>query len=379
MKGTTKQELLVRHFRELIVSGFYKPGDLIPPEMTLAKEFAVNRMTVSKALSSLASAGLLLRRQGSGTFVAETEPAAAATTNFAVVSSLRTEDPEYDRTPYFQMLAGAEAVMERARPDCRITLTNSYPEFALSPSVLEQIRATCPAGVIYLVIGSSETALANMAALRSLGVPLVAATLAEVFLDIDQVGVGHADFGFLAADCLLRAGHRKLVYVLPEFQTSWIDRRIEGFKLALAAAGLTFSEAMLLRHGTSLGILSNEGRSEGGTVADAVLASGATGIMAVNDSYAVGMIEAFRRHGIDVPRQLSVVGADDDFHFRDRNLTTVRHPFREVGEAAAELLLEKLAGGGRNRFTHWDVRPKLVERNSVAAPATTTLSGEIEE
>lgn len=47
------------------------PGTRLPSEPQLAKEFAVSRFTVARAVEQLADEGLLTRRQGSGTFVAE--------------------------------------------------------------------------------------------------------------------------------------------------------------------------------------------------------------------------------------------------------------------------------------------------------------------
>ncbi|MBD8679868.1 UTRA domain-containing protein [Sphingomonas sp. CFBP 13720] len=53
-----------------ILSGEWKPGDRIPFEHELMVEYSCSRMTVSKALSSLAGAGLIQRRRRAGSFVA---------------------------------------------------------------------------------------------------------------------------------------------------------------------------------------------------------------------------------------------------------------------------------------------------------------------
>ncbi len=45
------------------------PDDALPPERDLAEELAVSRITVRKAIDGLVEEGLLVRRQGSGTFV----------------------------------------------------------------------------------------------------------------------------------------------------------------------------------------------------------------------------------------------------------------------------------------------------------------------
>ena len=57
--------------RERIKRGDLKPGDQIPGEPELCDLFAVSRTVVRQALGELTSAGLLVRRKGKGTFVAE--------------------------------------------------------------------------------------------------------------------------------------------------------------------------------------------------------------------------------------------------------------------------------------------------------------------
>jgi GntR family transcriptional regulator len=55
---------------ESLVSGEWRPGDLIPSEIELASRFSVSQGTVRKAISELAEQNFLVRQQGKGTFVA---------------------------------------------------------------------------------------------------------------------------------------------------------------------------------------------------------------------------------------------------------------------------------------------------------------------
>jgi GntR family transcriptional regulator len=56
--------------RGQILSGQLKPGDMIPPEITLSEELGVSRLTVRQALKNLTNEGLLVRKRAKGTFVA---------------------------------------------------------------------------------------------------------------------------------------------------------------------------------------------------------------------------------------------------------------------------------------------------------------------
>lgn len=64
------KEHIVRH----IEAGDWRAGDQVPSESTLVKQLKVSRMTVNRALRELTHEGLLVRVQGTGTFVAEKRP-----------------------------------------------------------------------------------------------------------------------------------------------------------------------------------------------------------------------------------------------------------------------------------------------------------------
>jgi GntR family histidine utilization transcriptional repressor len=59
-----------RDLQERIASGDWHPGHRIPSELELQEHYGCSRMTVNKALSALASAGLIVRKRKSGSFVA---------------------------------------------------------------------------------------------------------------------------------------------------------------------------------------------------------------------------------------------------------------------------------------------------------------------
>jgi GntR family transcriptional regulator len=63
------------HLIERIRSGEWKPGQLIANEFEIAAEFGVSQGTARKAIGDLATEGLVVRRQGRGTFVVEHTPA----------------------------------------------------------------------------------------------------------------------------------------------------------------------------------------------------------------------------------------------------------------------------------------------------------------
>jgi GntR family transcriptional regulator, transcriptional repressor for pyruvate dehydrogenase complex len=67
-------EVVVRHVRELIVRGKLGPGHRLPTERELVRDIGVSRTSVRAGLQALAAKGLLVIRQGAGTFVADGPP-----------------------------------------------------------------------------------------------------------------------------------------------------------------------------------------------------------------------------------------------------------------------------------------------------------------
>ena len=64
---TQVKEFIQQH----IASGEWRPGDPVPSEAALMQQFGISRMTVNRALRELTAEGMVVRVQGSGTFVAE--------------------------------------------------------------------------------------------------------------------------------------------------------------------------------------------------------------------------------------------------------------------------------------------------------------------
>lgn len=62
---------LIEIFKEKIISKNWKPGVQIPGESDLCEEYGISRTVVRQALRELELAGLIVRRKGKGTFIAE--------------------------------------------------------------------------------------------------------------------------------------------------------------------------------------------------------------------------------------------------------------------------------------------------------------------
>ncbi|MDH5354970.1 MAG: FCD domain-containing protein [Gammaproteobacteria bacterium] len=69
--GSSITDTITEKLESMIVQGTFKPGDTLPPERQLAKDFAVSRASLRQALSVLESRGLILSKQGGGNYVCD--------------------------------------------------------------------------------------------------------------------------------------------------------------------------------------------------------------------------------------------------------------------------------------------------------------------
>ena len=171
-----------------------------------------------------------------------------------------------------------------------------------------------------------------------------------------------------ATEHLLTLGHRRIGFVTgrpdsplsPERPDGLM--RLHGYRDALAGAGLVFDETLLHPGGLHV----PQGRAAGHALL--ALPEAPTAIFAANDFCAFGVIEAARERGLRVPEDLSVVGFDDVPMAAQVQpaLTTVHHPLHDLGQRAATLLLDLLAGAAPAR--HVELPSRLVVRHSTGPP-----------
>ncbi len=149
--------------------------------------------------------------------------------------------------------------------------------------------------------------------------------------------------------------HRRIGYVAGP-RSSWSNReRARGIRMAAEAEGVELVE-----------IGNVPPRFEGGVAAaDLVVAAKVTAVVAYNDLVAMGLITRLASRGIEVPRQISVVGIDDIpmAAMFNPGLTTVSVPKKQCGRAAVELLLKLLNEPGI-RMPRREVPMQLLVRDT---------------
>jgi LacI family transcriptional regulator len=93
-----------------------------------------------------------------------------------------------------------------------------------------------------------------------------------------------------------------------------------------------------------------------------------TALVCFNDTAAIGAVRALHEAGLQVPRDVSVIGFDDILaaQFHVPSLTTIQQPLAAMGKLAATILLDRIANPGKHYAPTIMVKPKLIVRESTA-------------
>ena len=230
----------------------------------------------------------------------------------------------------------------------------------------EYTRMLLERGVAGIVVVSGlhadvTTDPARYQALRRRGLPIV---LVNGYVEgVDAPFISNDDVASmeLAVGHLVELGHTRIGLAVGPRRFTPVLRKIIGFR-----------EAMHRRLGPGdvepwieSTLFSVEG---GGAAAERLVERGATALVCGSDLMALGAVRAVRTLGLDVPRDVSVVGYDDSLlvGFTDPPLTTVRQAVQAMGAAAVRALLDEIAGLPAPR-AEYVFRPELVVRASTAA------------
>jgi GntR family transcriptional regulator of arabinose operon len=353
-----KSQRLAAHLREAITSRAYPPGGRLPTEQEIAAANTVSLTTVRRAMEKLAAEGLVIRRQGSGTYVAHQPTAAhrpAGRTAVGVVVP--------DTTRYFpRVLEGIEETLTRA--GVRLMLACSRYDVAADERAVADLLSAGVAGLLLvptLIERSDSTAY--VAQLNQAAVPVV---FVERGLDpsgpsddSEYVRTDHEAGGYQAVAHLAGLGHTRLGLVLRGGSPT-SKPVAAGFLRATAELGVQVADQLAV---PSTGW--QPGHAD--PALRALVDSGATGVVCLGDREATMLVAAARRAGVGVPDQLAVVAYDDDIaDLADVPLTAVSPPRYHLGRLASELLLRRLAEPALPRH-QVRLRPSIVVRESCGA------------
>jgi LacI family transcriptional regulator len=144
--------------------------------------------------------------------------------------------------------------------------------------------------------------------------------------------------GYDAAKLLIEAGHKIIGVITGPLESVHSSRRLSGYQQALFDYGIPYNP--------NLTVAGDWNRDSGYMLAEHLIKAGTTAIFSQNDIMAMGVIDYCIKNGIEIGRDLALIGFDNrEISTVCRpTLSTVELPLFEIGRTSASILIDKIEG-----------------------------------
>ncbi len=335
-----------------VADGDLAPGDRLPSGRALAGELGVNVNTVRAAYARLEADGQVQTRQGVGSVVLATPTSAPPSGALAFgVNTIAVLIADLDSF-YLPLLRGIQDVASERGTLVLISDARDSPR--LADAMTRRLIARGVDGIIAVSVGRMPDQLDEGVN----GVPIVHVDQPDrrgysLLFDGDAAG-------YTAVRHLVEHGHDRIGLVTAPLIWPNVAEVYEGYRRGIEVAGAAASPALVseVREFTI-----EAGRTGLARLLDQPDPPSA--VFAAGSPLALGAMLEARSRGLDVPRDLAIVGYTDTptAELVDPPLTMVEVPAREIGERAMRLLSD-LIDGRKPRRRRTVLGPELIVRES---------------
>ncbi len=198
-------------------------------------------------------------------------------------------------------------------------------------------------------------------ALESCGIPYILVDRAVLHLFHDFITIDNNLGGYLATNHLLQLGHTRIGCITGPLTEFGASRRLSGYKEALSEAGIEIDETLIYE--------GNYHFDSGEQGASLLISNHVTAIFACNDMMALGVNKAATDLGLSIPRDLSIVGFDNNpiVNYMNLSLTTINQPSELMGKKACKILLHRMDFPEEPHKDYF-FSPSLIVRNTTSKP-----------
>lgn len=359
-----KFQALADKLRREILAGVWPLGAQLPTEEQLAARHRLSLTTVRRALDELASLGLIVRRQGAGSFV-------AASTDRLPPRDRRIGVLIPDLGFYFpRILQGIEDTVSAAGVGLELA-TYDYDHTVEDARIAALMGAGVDGLILTPTVLPPVDAESRSAELAGLPRPVVLLERSfDMFGPGDQTEYVCSDRAGGAYDAvrhLHRLGHHRIAFLLRrELPTG--SSVTGGYNRAINDLGLVPTIASFERAHWSA--------TAAEPMLDLILQSGCTAALVSGDQEATLLEHAALGRGMRIPDDLSLISYDDEVaDLAAVPLSAVSPPKYRLGVLAAQVMLRRLTEGEACPLHQIRLRPRLVIRRTCAAPSD--LSAEL--
>ncbi|ARS52250.1 LacI family DNA-binding transcriptional regulator [Kushneria konosiri] len=246
-----------------------------------------------------------------------------------------------------------EATLRRA--NVSLLVASGGGEVERERDAVDFLRGRRCDGLIVHANALSDAALATLATTT----PLVVFNRRVLEIEAHCIDLDNEYGGYLATRHLVDQGHRHIACLTGPLHQQDAAGRLAGYRRALSEQGIAIDEQALIEGDFT------ERSGEKGMIDLLTREVPVTAVVAGNDDMALGAMSVLRAQGYSVPRDMSLVGYDNEACARHvvPGLTTIHAPLEEMAQEAAERLIRLVAGASLPPSTPFT--PTLIERGTV--------------
>jgi len=338
--GTTLFAWVKASLREAIARGEYAAEQPFVTQRQIVERFGVSTTTAVRALNDLVAEGLVVRRRGRGTFVAD--PARRTPSTAASAPTTRTvafvNPNEVDA---HQVAVRAGIAAECAARGHRLVVS-STPDVGSEEAVLRRVVDEGAHGIV-VYLRDHSSAASTIDELRRGGVPVVLVDRYLPSMPTDAVIFDDFAIGYEVTRAVLGRGHRSLAVLWGEEDVTSVRDRLSGHYRALRDGGLPeLPERSALRDYSALPPVRRQVRlrslldSPGGLTA-IIGGNAATMTLAASDLLAFS-------NGFPGSIELANMDEMGPYDVSPLAVVSATLPAREMGATAMRLLHERMSG-----------------------------------
>ena len=198
-------------------------------------------------------------------------------------------------------------------------------------------------------------------------IPLVLIEKIITDTEIPVVSIKNLEISQKAVSYLIDLGHKKIGFMGEPLEVGKMDSRFKGYKAALNARNIKFNPEFVFIDEKFKG--ENFSTSYKYIVENIDKIRHCTALFITSDKISITAIKVFKEHGLEVPRDVSIIGFDglEISKYVIPSLTTVVQPRYDMGFEAMKMLIEIINKGNTRSV---ELKAELSIGQSTAPPAT---------
>ena len=332
---------LAESIRLQVRTGALKPGDQLPSYAQVQAEYGIGQSTLERVYRLLEQESLIVRTPKLGTFVSEPKKRGRANVIGLIAGEQFTTNPYYSK-----MFHGIREVAESEKVELLILHKESIVNWEKTDGmILWQLPTMKFAPAMPIV------ALMN-------NIPGIPNVIIDDYAAM-KTAIAH----------LLELGHRRIAFLtlgVSQDHDEISEWRLRGYRDGLREAGIEpaheWQRPLRELWGLAGNFMDMGYHRMKSWIDEDWRSQGCTALLAQNDETAIGAICALHEAGIEVPREVSVMGFDglDVAAYMRPRLTTIVIPLHEVGAEATRLLLRRIETDSLETSLCPDDAPSLI-------------------